>query len=662
MKGSFFLKMAVKNIRANKQLYLPYMISSVLTVAMFSQMVALLTNEFVQERNPTLSTLFSLGAIVIGLFSFIFTMYTNSFLIKRRKKEIGLYGILGLEKKHVGRILFLETIIVGFGSILIGLLIGLLFGRLFFLLLNYLLQLPEVMSYTTSWEGMGMTVILFTLIFFVAYLYNISQVTFSNPIKLLKGEKEGEKEPKSNWFLLILGIGSLGYGYWISVTISDPLAAMIQFFLAVILVIIGTFCLFTAGSIFVLKAMKKNKQLYYQPRAFISISGMLYRMKQNATGLANISVLSCMVIIALATTTTIYVGTEDTLAMRFPAENNVTVYSFGEEVKVEQVQESVEDIINVINENTEEVAVENQEQYIYAKLFGKMKEDYFEVGVDFDGGLTMPDTLLLISLDDYNQLTQSDDTLADNQVYIHHSANYQNETIKLSTLEFDTLILEKNMDMFPIEESISGSYLIVVPSKEVMQAILSAYQAEATDYLNGDVYGSIQWDTSGTEEEKARYSELISEKISNGDFVARYESRSAGRDEWYMLNGGFLFLGIFLGLLFTIGTVLITYYKQISEGYDDRERFQIMQKVGLDKDMIRSTSRSQVVWMFMLPLIVATVHTAFAYPIIHKLLMLFGIFSHTILISCIAGVVLSFSVIYWLIYRLTARIYFSIVE
>lgn len=662
MKGSFFLKMAVKNIRANKQLYLPYMISSVLTVAMFSQMVALLTNEFVQERNPTLSTLFSLGAIVIGLFSFIFTMYTNSFLIKRRKKEIGLYGILGLEKKHVGRILFLETIIVGFGSILIGLLIGLLFGRLFFLLLNYLLQLPEVMSYTTSWEGMGMTVILFTVIFFVAYLYNISQVTFSNPIKLLKGEKEGEKEPKSNWFLLILGIGSLGYGYWISVTISDPLAAMIQFFLAVILVIIGTFCLFTAGSIFVLKAMKKNKQLYYQPRAFISISGMLYRMKQNATGLANISVLSCMVIIALATTTTIYVGTEDTLAMRFPAENNVTVYSFGEEVKVEQVQESVEDIINVINENTEEVAVENQEQYIYAKLFGKMKEDYFEVGVDFDGGLTMPDTLLLISLDDYNQLTQSDDTLADNQVYIHHSANYQNETIKLSTLEFDTLILEKNMDMFPIEESISGSYLIVVPSKEVMQAILSAYQAEATDYLNGDVYGSIQWDTSGTEEEKARYSELISEKISNGDFVARYESRSAGRDEWYMLNGGFLFLGIFLGLLFTIGTVLITYYKQISEGYDDRERFQIMQKVGLDKDMIRSTSRSQVVWMFMLPLIVATVHTAFAYPIIHKLLMLFGIFSHTILISCIAGVVLSFSVIYWLIYRLTARIYFSIVE
>ncbi|AZP05693.1 ABC transporter permease [Jeotgalibaca ciconiae] len=641
---------------------MPYMISSVLTVAMFSQMVALLTNEFVQERNPTLSTLFSLGAIVIGLFSFIFTMYTNSFLIKRRKKEIGLYGILGLEKKHVGRILFLETIIVGFGSILIGLLIGLLFGRLFFLLLNYLLQLPEVMSYTTSWEGMGMTVILFTVIFFVAYLYNISQVTFSNPIKLLKGEKEGEKEPKSNWFLLILGIGSLGYGYWISVTISDPLAAMIQFFLAVILVIIGTFCLFTAGSIFVLKAMKKNKQLYYQPRAFISISGMLYRMKQNATGLANISVLSCMVIIALATTTTIYVGTEDTLAMRFPAENNVTVYSFGDEVKVEQVQESVEDIINVINENTEEVAVENQKQYIYANLFGKMKEDYFEVGVDFDGGLTMPDTLLLISLDDYNQFTQSDDTLADNQVYIHHSANYQNETIKLSTLEFDTLILEKNMDMFPIEESISGSYLIVVPSKEVMQAILSAYQAEATDYLNGDVYGSIQWDTSGTEEEKARYSELISEKISNGDFVARYESRSAGRDEWYMLNGGFLFLGIFLGLLFTIGTVLITYYKQISEGYDDRERFQIMQKVGLDKDMIRSTSRSQVVWMFMLPLIVATVHTAFAYPIIHKLLMLFGIFSHTILISCIAGVVLSFSVIYWLIYRLTARIYFSIVE
>lgn len=661
MKGSFFFKMAVKNIRANKQLYLPYMISSILTVAMFSQMVALLNNDFVQERNPTLITLFGLGAIVIGLFSFIFTMYTNSFLIKRRKKEIGLYGILGLEKKHVGRILFLETVIVGSASILIGLLVGLLFGRLFFLLLNYLLQLPEVMAYTTSWEGMGMTALLFVGIFFVAYLYNISQVTFSNPIKLLKGGKEGEKEPKNNWLLLIIGFASLGYGYWISVTISDPLAAMLQFFLAVILVIIGTFCLFTAGSIFILKAMKKNKRLYYQPRAFISISGMLYRMKQNAIGLANISVLSCMVIIALATTITMYVGTEETLAMRFPAENNVTVYTSIDDISVEAVRRDIAGITEVVNGDTGGLEIQDFQKYVYLDIFGEMTETGFNLPAQDASTLTIPETLIIISLEDYNRLMQAEEILEENQVFIHHSADFQSDTIQLASFEFEAITLEEDMEMFPVEEAIGGSYLLVAPNDEVLQDILVSYQAQA-DNLIGDVYASVQWDTSGTEEEKASYVERITEKISNGDFIARYQSRSAGRDEWYMLNGGFLFLGIFLGLLFTIGTVLITYYKQISEGYDDRERFQIMQKVGLDKEMIRSTSRSQVVWMFMLPLIVATIHTAFAYPIIHKLLMLFGVFSHTILISCIVGVVLSFSLIYWFIYRVTARIYYSIVQ
>lgn len=662
MKGSFFFKMAIKNIRANKQLYLPYAISSTLTVAMFAQMMAMLANEFVQERNPSLHSLFGFGAVIVGLFSFIFIMYTNSFLIKRRKKEIGLYGILGMEKKHVARILLFESLLVGLGSILVGLLVGLLFGRLFFLMLNYLLRLPHAMEYTVSWGGMGTTALLFVGIFFVAYLYNLSQVTFSNPISLLKGGKEGEKEPKNNWLLLLLGIGSLGYGYWISVTISDPLAALLQFFLAVLLVIVGTFCLFTAGSIFILKAMKKNKRLYYQPRPFISISGMLYRMKQNATGLANISILSCMVIIALATTTTMYVGTEETLAMRYPAENNVTVYSSQEDMTIGKTRQDLTEVVKDVKANTQNLEVQNLQQFLYLDIFGNMKGVTFEASAPGVGFSKLPETLIMLSLPDFNRLTHLNKTLADHQVLIHHSVHYPHDTIQLASLEFEPVILEAGIDQFPVDQSLSSTYFMVVPSDAVLQEILTAYQAETPDYLSGDLYASVQWDTSGTEAEKTAYIKKMSDKMEAGDYSARYESSIAGREEWYSLNGGFLFLGIFLGLLFTIGTILITYFKQISEGYDDRERFQIMQKVGLDKEMIRSTSRSQVVWMFMLPLLVATIHTAFAYPIIHKLLMLFGIFSNKILISCIAAVVLSFSLLYWLIYRLTAKVYYSIVR
>lgn len=662
MKASFFFKMAVKNIRANKQLYLPYAISSTLTVAMFAQMMTMLANDFVKERNPALSSLFGFGAIIVGLFSFIFIMYTNSFLIKRRKKEIGLYGILGMEKKHVARVLLLESLIVGLGSTLIGLLVGLLFGRLFFLMLNYLLRLPNMIEYSVSWSGMGTTAILFMGIFFVAYLYNLSQVTFSNPINLLKGGREGEKEPKSNWLLLMIGIGSLGYGYWISVTISDPLAAMLQFFLAVILVIIGTFCLFTSGSIVLLKAMKKNKRLYYQPHAFISVSGMLYRMKQNAIGLANISILSTMVIIALATTSAIYIGTEETLAMRFPAEHNVTVYTSLEETTVAAIRQNVEKVLQDVDENKQGLETQNLQQYIYVDIFGEMKENNFELARPNQDFTKIPETLLMLSLQDFNRLTHSKKILMDNQVYIHHSADYHGDTIQLASLSFEAKTLEEDMKMFAVEEAIGGVYLMVVPSDKVLEEILSAYQNQAGDSLGGDVYASVQWDTSGTEVEKADFITHISNKIDNGDYIARYESRSEGKKEWYSLNGGFLFLGIFLGMLFTIGTVLITYFKQISEGYDDRERFQIMQKVGLDKEMIRSTSRSQVVWMFMLPLLVAAVHTAFAYPIVHKLLMLFGVFSDIVLINCIVGVLFLFSLVYWLIYRVTARIYYSIVQ
>lgn len=663
MKGSFFLKMAVRNIRANRQLYLPYFIAATLTVSMFSQMVAMVNNDFVRTRSESLPVLFGFGTIVIGIFSAIFLLYTNSFLIKRRKKEIGLYGILGLEKKHVARILFLETCLVGSGSIFLGLGIGVIFGRLFFLLLNYLLRVPEMMEYTLSLAGVGIAILLFCMIFLTTYLYNVSQVTFSNPIKLLKGEKEGEKEPRSNVFLFLLGLALVGSGYWISVTISDPLAAMTQFFTAVLLVIAGTYFLFTAGSIFLLKAMKKNKKLYYRPRAFISISGMLYRMKQNAAGLSNISILSCMVIIALATTLTIYVGSEETLHTRFPAENSITVYA-GEEETIEAVQTDIAYTISQIEEETAgaELEVADAVAYAYVSFLGELEGDTFRQTESL--GREMPTVMVLMSLADFNRIEQENLVLAENQVYVLRNEPYPEEQLVLSEIAFEALPLTVELDVFQYgeEAAFGDALLVVMPSIERINAVL----ADSLKYDNGlfraSIYGDISWDTSGTEEEKLAYAAQLHDFINNGPLSAHYESRDAYRGEWYSMNGGFLFLGIFLGMLFTLGAVLITYFKQISEGYDDRGRFQIMQKVGLDKDMIRDTSRNQVVWMFMLPLLVASVHTAFAYPIIHKLLMVFGVTSHVTLISCIIGVVIVFSLLYWLIYRWTARVYYAIVN
>lgn len=654
MQSNFYFKMALRNIRANKQLYLPYAISAVMTVAMLLQMLSLLSNDFVEVRgSESLTMLFQFGAFVIGIFSLVFLLYANSFLIKKRKKEIGLYGILGLEKRHVARILFVETFVVGTGSILLGLVSGTIFGQLIFLFLNYLLKLPVKMDYSMNFLNFGITAAVFTGIFLTAYVSNVRQVTFSNPIELLKGEKEGEKEPKSNIFLFILGIISLGSGYFLSVTISDPLAAILNFFSAVLLVMIGTYLLFTAGSIFILKAMKKNKKLYYQPRAFISISGMLYRMKQNATGLANITILSCMVIIALGTTVALYFGVDNALQNRFPSDHNATVY-YDEENTVDSLQADIDKVKNRVEVESADYGITDLDSFLYASIFGKLS------GNEFTVDSSMRQTITMLTAEDFNRNEGTKIEPKENELYIHESADYNADTLKLAGKEYTVKSFDGAVKNFEVEITGGQSLLIIVENSNMIEQIMSDYEARDEGYYVS-VTGKVNWNTDKSEESEKAYAEALRPMLES-EAIVNYQTIVETREEFYVMNGGFLFLGIYLGMLFTIGTILITYFKQISEGYDDRSRFQIMQKVGLDKEMIRDTSRSQVVWMFMLPIIVATVHTVFAYPIVQKLLMAFGLTSHKVLIISLASVVLSFSLIYWIIYRLTARIYFSLVQ
>lgn len=664
MGTNFSLKLAWRNIQSNKQIYFPYSIAAMITVAMFQMMSALMLNPFVQERSSMLMQLFALGTVIVGFFSIIFIFYTNSFLMKRRKKELGLYNVLGLEKKHVRRVLWMESSIIGLFSILIGIIVGNLLGKLGFLFLNYLLNLPISMEYTLSFQPVAITAILFIGIFFMAFIFNAAQVTLANPIKLLKSGEEGEKEPKSSPLLFLLGLISLGSGYFISLSIDNPVSALIRFFLAVILVIIGTYLLFTAGSIIILKMLKKNRAFYYQPGPFISVSGMLYRMKQHAAGLANITILSTMVIIAISTTVTIFVGTEETLKNRFPEENSITVQT-NYDMTGERLAGDLDQLMNHITLITqeEELDVNASTTFKYMDIYGYFEENTFNIRKMETGG-NMPQMLVLLPLEDYNTAAGLSENLEEDEILVRTAGfNLDYDTFELGGRSFKMKELEELPFYLDANVNLVDTLFAVVPNAAVVDEIATFYNPNEDEYITNWI-ANVYWSTDATEEENLVYAQTMNDKIGDHglELGTFYDSRDANRQEWLTTNGGFLFLGLFLGGLFTIGATLITYFKQVSEGYDDRERIQIMQKVGLDKETTRKATRSQIVWMFTLPILIASLHTAFAFPILQKMLILFGITSKMLLLSVTFGVVVGFALLYWLIYRITSIVYLNIVE
>lgn len=651
MNRGFFSKLALRNLKSNKQIYLPYIFSSIATVAMFYMMVALMGNEFVQTRNASLPMMFTLGAVVIGVFSFLFILYTNSFLIKRRKKEIGLYAILGMKKKHVSRILTIESLVTSSFSIIVGLILGHLLGELAFLVLNYALKFGVKMSFPFTMNAVMITVGLFILIFLVTLLYNISQVTFSNPIQLIKGKQTGEREPKSSIILFILSLLLIGSGYYLSVTIDNPVDAMIYFLLAVLLVIAGTYFLFISGSIFILKALKKNKKLYYRPSLFISISGMLYRMKQNAAGLANITILATMVIVAVATTLAVFIGIQGTLDIRFPYENIVTYYA----------DANLEEEFKDIQTETEALGLEvtGTEIYTYYDVFSIVEDNELILG-ELAYSAKEPFQVKIIVQEDYEKMTNQSIDLESDEILVYDlKGDYDFSTLLIGDVTFQ--IKSKIENPIKIDKLLNPNMILVVKSKEVLQSIMD-YDIQISEIeYELPMEAMISWNTTGTQEQKKSYSEKLADKLDKRE-GSYFDSKELLSEQLYDVNGGFLFLGIFLGLLFTFGAALITYFKQVSEGYDDREKFQIMQKVGLDKQTIRKTTRLQIIWMFLLPLVVAVIHVAFAFPIIQKLLLLFSVVNTTLVFWCFAGVIVGYSVIYGIIYQVTSKVYYSIVK
>ncbi len=655
MNKFFYARLARTNIYKNRKMYLPYILACIGTITMFYIMHFITGNPGILEISggDSLKAILNFGTIITGIFSCILLFYTNGFLIKQRKKEIGLFNILGMEKKHIAKVMLWEVTFIASISIVAGLVSGVVISKLMFLLLQSILHFQVPLTYIISKQSIWITAILFFCIFILTFLNNVRHIHLAKPIELLKGSQAGEKEPKTRWLLVCIGIVSLGIGYYIALSTETPLAALDQLFLAVLLVIIGTYAMFIAGTIALLKLLRKNKKFYYQTKHFISVSGMIYRMKQNAVGLASICILSTMVLVTLSTTISLYVGMENLLANRFPKNISVSVENFSEE-KSHVFKEIVADEVDRLQIN-----IENPVQYRLLSFAAIKKGNRFLIDKENMASASELSIITVIPLEDYNQMMNRTLVLEEDEVLLF---TYRGETIT------DTLILEgrelrikEELNELPVDGIASAlatnTYYLIVKDVETAKAL---YPSEFGEINHLSFY--YGFDTDSEAEKEVLLIKALSRSLHEAGINGYIEGLEESRESFYSLYGGFFFLGIFLGTLFLMATVLIIYYKQISEGYDDKKRFEIMQKVGLTKDEIKQAIKSQVLIVFFLPLLMAIIHIAFGFNIFTKLLELFNLTDVGLFAICTLATILVFAIVYAIVYLVTAKEYYKIVS
>ena len=664
MNKGMYTKLAITNIKNNRQFYFPYLLTGIITVAMFYIMCALESNPGIQSMPGAkdLGLILRLGIGVIGIFAVIFLFYTNSFIIKRRKKELGIYNILGMEKRHIAKILSKEAFFTAIIAIGGGLVTGVLFHKLACMLLYRMIGFNGGITFSFSKKGVMITAILFAIVYLLTYIYDLFQVQLANPIELLQSGNKGEREPKTKAIMAVLGVLCLGTGYFIAITTKNPIKALTLFFVAVILVIIGTYLLFTAGSIALLKILRRNKGYYYQTKHFTSVSGMIYRMKQNAVGLANICILSTMVLVAVSTTVSLYVGVEDIMKERYPNEINISAY-------YDTGAPAEDSIAPIVEKSVKESGRKIRHEEDYLELYFAAIKDQGQYSLDKEKVKTAGDRVsgfvVLTREDCKKKYNEEIPELAENEVALF--------TIKKT--DMDTLVLEnrsyhvkeikqfQNTEDFETIADIMDEYYYVIVNDVQDMERLWQLQKEIYQENSSSISRQVRVDIDGDSEQKKECFENIKTALGPEQAKARIliDSRQSNLDEFYQIYGGFLFLGLFLGILFLMITVLIIFYKQISEGYDDKERFSIMEKVGMSNDEVKATIRSQVRTVFFLPILMAAVHVGMAFPMIKRLLSLFGLSNTALFAGCMAGTILVFTLIYLLVFLKTSKTYYKIV-
>lgn len=643
-------------------MYIPFILSSILTIMMYYMVSSLSMNPNMIEivGGDIMQQILSLGIYVITVFAVIFLFYTNSFLIKRRKREFGLFNILGMEKKHLSIVIALESIIVFLVSMVLGIGIGILLDKAFYLLIAKMLNASITLGFYISYQSIVNSIILFFIIFLLMYVFSLIQINLSNPIELLHGDQHGEKEPKTKWLLAIIGLICLGTGYYMSVSIQDPVTAFVFFMVAVILVVIGTYMLFTAGSIVILKLLRKNKRYYYKTNHFISVSNMIYRMKQNAVGLGNICILSTMVLVMLSTTISLWVGMNDIIETRFPRDITVSINS----VDSNQALYTIDDMNNAI----EQAGIQTDDELVYRTLSVSAinKGNTYTFGNENASLQDISNVVVLyfITLDDYNRTEGTNVNLAPDEVLVFPSGKqFDHKTIDIASNTFKVKgILDSIKADSNYSANLQNSMFVVVDSMDTL-FMIDDLQKQA--YGDNASYIHTSYDFNLSKSEEMSVKEATDALIANYPGDTTYmmvDTQEGNYEDLLSLYASFLFIGIFLSFLFIMATVLIMYYKQITEGYEDKKRFEIMQKVGLDKREVKKTINSQVLTVFFLPLVVAAIHIVFAFPMIEKMLRLLYLDNTNLYIMTTVICFGVFALVYVLIYFLTSKVYYGIVR
>ena len=659
MKWGMAFGFAKRNLHANRLLEIPFVLSIGIMFLLFNIMVSLLSNQYVLTRHADLPSVIQFGVVIIAIFTFIFVMYANGFLIKRRNKEFALYGILGLEKKHIRKILFIEYSVLFICALIIGIIGGYIFGKVTFIALNYLLKdtAGSLMDYPFSMKACVSTAVLAFVLFVITLIRNNIKIYLATPVQLLGNQHKGEGEPKNRYLFLLLGFILLGAGYVIALTVQGILSSLVYFFSAALLVLFGTYLLYISFSIFILKLQRGNEKYYYKPTHFLSVSGLLYRMKANAVSLASVSILSTGVLITLSVTAAIYSTIQKTVDYVMPREY---LLSADEAVTTENKDEIEHILYTAANQGLE--------------ASNGLEDDYVSYGYDTAANrvgneLTVlkseqaqkPYFMIVRDLASYNKRTHQQIELKDNEILM--CANQKNildlDEIKIGDI---TYTIHKVPNFIPSTYAVE-SYGIIAKDFTVMKKIGEVLQIKNFD--NGEYYApnitaSLNWNLKTDAINKATYFATQSTYAKENSFD--FETREETIKKAYELNGGFLFLGVLIGIIFIVGTVLITYYKQINEGYEDRDKFQIMKKVGLPDQLIHQTSNSQVLWLFLAPLAVATLHSLVASKIVSQLLGLFAVNSYMEYAQMLFAVIGIFSIVYYVIFRLTSRAYYRIVH
>lgn len=679
MKTGFYPKLAFDGIRKNRRMYVPFICTCIGMVMMFYIISYLHYSDSVaaMRGGAIVQTMLNLGTITVGIFSCIFLFYTNSFLIRRRKKEFGLYHILGMGKRNIARILFWETMLTALISLVIGIGFGILFSKLAELGMLRLMHAQATYSMQISPDSILFTITVFGCIFILLFFNALRQIHFSGAISLIRSENVGEKPPKGNWILGILGLGCLVVAYYLAVTVADPVSALGMFFIAVILVIFGTYLIMIAGSVLFCRLLQKNKHYYYKANHFVSISSMVYRMKRNGAGLASICILATMVLVMLSTTVSLYFGMDDVLSNRYPYQFNTTVLYNSFDTMSDENTASIRKLASDAMDKYE-CTPSNVSDYRSACFYGYLIDNDFVCDTPFDSHSETANYLegkifYFVPLSDYNKMMGTNETLESDEALLFST---RDSAYNESTISFEhgmKYTIKKQIDKFVPDgnsmANISTTFVLIVPDiHAAVDAIAALPDNEKSVYF----YWQYNFDTNLNRDDQILLANDLSSTISDfftqsykqntGIMRCQFESRATNYEGFFADFGGLFYLAIVLSIVFLLAAVLIIYYKQISEGYEDQARFDIMQKVGMTKKEIRKSINSQLLTVFFLPLVGAGTHLIFAFPMIRKILLLFNLTNlhlYTIVTLISFG---AFAIFYTIVYRITSNAYYHIVS